>query len=60
MNNLLLSWLQVDDYKIIQIDEPVSWRMTSVNNNDDPKEEIFHTHGILCQSDLPPLKEKYV
>jgi len=57
--DLLFTRLQVDDYKAVQIDQPKSWRITKVAS-DDPEEEIFQIHGILCQSDLPPIKARYV
>lgn len=57
---LLISLLQVNDYKVIEISQPRSWRITKAENIDDPVEEIFDIHGILCGSDLPPVKTECV
>ena len=57
---LLISLLQANDYRAVQISQPLSWRITKAENIDDTEEEIFDIHGILCGSDLPPVKTECV
>lgn len=54
----VLTLSQVDEHRVINTEEPLSWRLINENDISDFEEEVFHLHGVLCAFDLPPIQTR--